>query len=71
MTPSEEPPPAEGSVAGIPYDWRAPTPDRLRSRAWNPDDPRMFTPKTFGWGYGINAYWLAHPVRYLRGKSSH
>ncbi|HEX3782616.1 MAG TPA: DUF5808 domain-containing protein [Pseudonocardiaceae bacterium] len=69
MTPSEEPPPAEDSVAGIPYDWRQPTRDRIRSRAWNPEDPRFFTPKTFGWGYGINFYWLIHPMRYLRGKS--
>jgi hypothetical protein len=66
MTAEEEPP--EGHAAGIPYDWRKPTSERVRSRAWNPDDPRLFTPKTFGWGYGINAYWLVHPLRYVQGK---
>ena len=24
-------------------------------RAWNPDDPRILTPKTFGWGLGVNS----------------
>jgi uncharacterized membrane protein len=27
---------------------------RLKSRWWNPADPRVFTPKTFGWGFDIN-----------------
>lgn len=53
----------------MPYDWRKPTAARLRSRAWNPDDPRLFTPKTFGWGYDINTYWLIQPARYLRGRN--
>lgn len=39
---------------GLPYDWRRPTKDRLEQRHWNPDDDRVFTPKSFGWGYGIN-----------------
>lgn len=53
----------------MPYDWRKPTAKRLRSRTWNPDDPHLFTPKTFGWGFDINAYWLLHPARYLRGRN--
>jgi hypothetical protein len=61
--------PPEGKAAGMPYDWRKPTAARLRSRAWNPDDPRLFTPKTFGWGYDINTYWLIQPARYLRGRN--
>jgi uncharacterized membrane protein len=43
-----------GKFLGIPYDWRRPTLDRARSRWWNPDDPRLFTPKVIGWGYEIN-----------------
>jgi len=35
--------------AGLPYDFRRPTAARIRARAWNPDDPRILTPKTFGW----------------------
>ena len=27
---------------------------RFKSRWWNPDEPRLFTPKVFGWGYDIN-----------------
>ena len=27
---------------------------RLKQRWWNPAEPRLFTPKTFGWGYDIN-----------------
>ena len=52
-----------GRFLGIPYDWRRPTRERYRSRAWNPDDPRLFTPKAVGWGYGINFHRLFHPFR--------
>jgi hypothetical protein len=58
----------EGTFLGIPYDWRRPTRARYRSRAWNPDDPRLFTPKAVGWGYGINFHRLLHPFR--RGTTS-
>jgi hypothetical protein len=50
-TPNE---PKTGTYLGIPYDWRRPTVARLKSRWWNPAEPRLFTPKTFGWGYDIN-----------------
>ena len=43
-----------GTYLGIPYDWRRPTLARARSRWWNPRDRRLFTPKTFGWGFDIN-----------------
>jgi Family of unknown function (DUF5808) len=43
-----------GMLFGIPYDWRRPTLARAKSRWWNPDDPRLLTPKTFGWGWDIN-----------------
>jgi hypothetical protein len=58
----------QGHAAGMPYDWRPPTSERLAARLWNADDPRFFTPKTFGWGYDMNFYWLAHPMRYLRNR---
>lgn len=61
----EEP---QGTFAGFPYDWRRPTVRRVRSRIWNPDEPRLFPPKSFGWGYTINLYWLVHPLRYLRQR---
>lgn len=49
-----------GRVAGIPYDFRWPTPSRLRERWWNPR-AGLFTPHTFGVGWSINLYRLLHP----------
>ena len=43
-----------GTFLGVPYDWRRPTVERFKERWWNPDDPRVFTPRCFGWGYDIN-----------------
>lgn len=43
-----------GVWMGVPYDWRRPTRARVRSRFWNPKDRRLFTPKSYGWGYDIN-----------------
>jgi hypothetical protein len=43
-----------GKFLGVPYDWRRPTMARLKARWWNPDDPRLFTPRAFGWGFAIN-----------------
>jgi len=53
-----------GTFLGIPYDWRWPTTALIRERFWNPDDPRVLTPKVFGWGWSVN---LAALVRRLRG----
>ena len=44
-----------GSIAGIvPYDFRRPTLRRAKSRWWNPGDPRILTPRTFGVGWDVN-----------------
>jgi len=58
----------EPTAGGLPYDFRKPTVQRVKRRGWNSEDPRMFTPKMYGWGYGLNAFWLAHPFRYLQWK---
>jgi len=39
-----------GRFANVPYDFRFPTIERFKSRFWNPDDPRIFTPNVFGVG---------------------
>lgn len=57
-----------GTFLGLPYDWRAPTPAVVRERVWNPDDPRVFTPKVFGWGYSINLAALARVLGLRRGR---
>ena len=43
-----------GTFLGIPYDWRRPTAARVRSRLWNPAEPRLFVPSVFGLGWDIN-----------------
>ena len=43
-----------GTFLGVPYDWRRPTLARIKSRWWNPDDSRLLTPRSFGWGYDVN-----------------
>lgn len=46
-----------GKVAGIvPYDFRPPTWERIRRAYWNKEDPRLFTERVFGVGWGINLY---------------
>ena len=50
----------QGKFLGIPYDWRALTSQRFKSRVWNKKDHRLFTPRAFGWGYTINFYELFH-----------
>jgi hypothetical protein len=43
--------------------------DARRDRAMSGhDDPRVLTPETFGWGLGLNCYWLLHPVRLVRAR---
>jgi hypothetical protein len=58
--------PGTGKLAGMPYDLRKPTVARLKSRWWNPNDHRVFTPKTFGWGYDINLYEVGRRMRLIR-----
>ena len=44
-----------GEVAGfVPYDFRAPTMDRLKERLWAPADPEIFKPQLFGVGWTVN-----------------
>ena len=52
-----------GKFLGVPYDWRRPTAARVKERWWNPDDPRIITPKSWGWGFDVNLYHLVHPRR--------
>lgn len=50
--------PKTGTFLGVPYDWRRPTVARFRQRTWNPDEPRLITPRAFGWGYDLNLHRL-------------
>jgi hypothetical protein len=58
-----------GTFLRVPFDWRRPTATRFKARWWNPDDPRFFTPRAFGWGYDFNLYWATHPAQWRhRGR---
>jgi hypothetical protein len=43
-----------GRFLGLPYDWGRPSKARIRGRAWDPSNPRLFVPKAYGWGYSLN-----------------
>ncbi len=52
-------PPAErtwhGKVGGfIPYDFRIPTPERVKSAYWDPESDRIFSDKVVGVGWAVN-----------------
>jgi len=57
-----------GRFLGFPYDWRRPTWDRFKSRVWNPNDSRILTPKSFGWGLDVNFYALLSRLGLIRKR---
>lgn len=38
----------------MPYNWSRPARGDVGKGVWDPDDRRVFTPKNYGWGYGLN-----------------
>lgn len=55
-------------MAGVvPYDFRPPTLDRFRAAWWNPDDPRVFTPRDLGVGWAVNLGGLVRRVGATEG----
>lgn len=47
-----------GRVLCVPYDFRPPTPRRVRERLWNPEDERVLVPHIWGVGWTVNVYQL-------------
>jgi hypothetical protein len=46
-----------GRVGGVvPYDFRPPTWERIRSAYWNPESDRLFSDRVFGVGWAVNLY---------------
>jgi hypothetical protein len=44
-----------GTVLGfVPYDFRPPTPERIRHEFWDPESENILSPHAFGVGWGIN-----------------
>ncbi len=52
-----------GDIAGIPYDFRLPTIERVRATFWNKNTSQILVPQVFGIGWTINLYPLVHPEK--------
>lgn len=44
----------QGRRAGLPYDFRRKSGREIVSVWWQPDNPEVLVPKSYGWGYTIN-----------------
>ena len=49
---------SHGTFMGVPFEFRPPTPRRVKERWWNPSDRRVFTPHVFGVGWSLNLHRL-------------
>ena len=49
---------SHGTFMGVPFEFRPPTPRRVKERWWNPNDRRAFTPHVFGVGWSLNLHRL-------------
>ncbi len=46
-----------GKVGGVvPYDFRPPTWERIRTAYWNPESDRLLSDRVFGVGWAVNLY---------------
>ena len=44
-----------GRVLGfVPYDFRTPTPEKVKDEFWNPESDTILAPHAFGVGWGVN-----------------
>jgi hypothetical protein len=55
-----------GKLLGIPFEPRRPTAARFTYTYWSAQNPKLFPPKVTGIGWGINFYWVIHPLRWLK-----
>jgi hypothetical protein len=65
-------PPAQrnwhGKLLGfVPYDFRIPSLEQLRSAYWNPRSPKVFTDRPFGVGWAINIPTVLRRLGFHRG----
>lgn len=55
-----------GYVAGlVPYDFRVPTPEKVRSAYWAPERDQLFSDSVFGVGWAVNVPVAARRLRAL------
>ncbi len=57
-----------GRFLGLPYDWRTPSWQRIRSTYWNAKSGRIVVPKAYGWGYDLNLHALLRRGGILRKR---
>lgn len=57
-----------GDLYGIPYDYRVPTVQKLRSTFWAPDDERLLLPRAFGIGWDVNVGRVVRLAREAVGR---
>ena len=58
-----------GNVGGIvPYDFRPPTFERIKSSLWDPEDERLITPHPWGVGWTINIRRLVRVIQRFRSS---
>src|SRR5437867_13307026 len=55
-----------GKIAGIRYDFRLPTVERIRNTFWNKDTSQIFLHHAFGIGLSINMYLIIHPSEFFK-----
>jgi len=67
--PHAESSPVSGSILGVPFELRVPTAERIASRWWNPQDPRLFVPRVFGIGWDLNFGALAVRLHWIEPDS--
>jgi hypothetical protein len=54
-----------GDIGRIPYDFRTPSPQRIKRSLWAPDDPHIFVPRAFGVGWSLNLAAVKQRLRQL------
>jgi hypothetical protein len=54
-----------GKALGIPYDFRPPTPGRLKDTLWNRSTTDLLVPHVYGWGYSLNLRAVGHRLGIL------
>ncbi|CAN5611069.1 hypothetical protein BH23CHL2_BH23CHL2_29480 [soil metagenome] len=52
-----------GSVLGVPYDFRRPTPGKVLDALWTPERDHLMSPHVFGMGWMLNAGYLYKVIR--------
>jgi uncharacterized protein (TIGR02271 family) len=60
--------PKTGRFLGLPYDWRKPSWERIRSNLWNPESDSIAVRKSYGWGYEVNLHALLQRAKAIRKR---